>query len=121
MRSNPSKFSKIVKWAIINGGIAALGVFAVITGHVGAARLFCFISWFCGITQLLACFNEEVKAKARAKRTPIYPWISHLMDFSLIGILVWNGWWWTAIAWILMWLSYVNIYEIEPKKKEETA
>ena len=121
MKSTPSKISEIFQWFLVNGGIAALGVCAIITGHLGAARLFCFVSWFCGSIQFIASFNKEVAEKARANRTPIYPWIGHLMDFSMIGMLVWNGWWWTAIAWVLLWLSYVNIYQTEPKNKEEAA
>lgn len=121
MKSNPSEISKLINWIVANGGIAALGTFAVITGHLGAARLSCFISWFCGSIQFLASFNKEIVEKARAHRTPISPWISHLMDFPMIGMLVWHGWWWTAIAWVLLWLSYVNISQDELKKKEGDA
>lgn len=75
---------------------AALLYFAV-NGNIGAARLYIFLTWLVLICYAFTLFtNTKLKASSYLVHEPAL--VSWLIALSFVGVLVWHGWWPTAVA-----------------------
>lgn len=96
-------------WAAINGGLAWCA-WAGVHGNEGAGRLLAFAAWTFGIIQFVGGMSDDVKSSAAKKGRSIPAWLSHGTGTAMIGFLVWHGWWWTAIAYLLAELGEAAIF-----------
>lgn len=92
---------RFFRWLVLNSGFTAC-IWLGVHGNVGAARLACFTAWLFGILAFMGSQMSEVKKLAAEKGRSAPAWLSHGLGLSLMAFLVWHGWWWTAIAMLLM-------------------
>lgn len=108
--SNKISFSRITYWFIINVAFMSLLIAATNYNIIWAETVLLFFLWLFGSILILALLlNKETyyyaveKHKDRkikeGKSVPL--WIDSLVDLIFIGILVANGWWWTAGLYVL--------------------
>ena len=106
---------RLCPWAAINGGLAWCA-WAGVHGNEGAGRLLAFAAWTLGVIQFIGGMSDEVKASAAKKGRSVPAWLSHGTGTAMICFLVWHGWWWTAIAYLLAELGEAAIFH-KPNSK----
>lgn len=104
------KMTRFIKWLAINGAMVWCAWTAV-GGSEGPGRVLAFVAWFhAAIYWLSALATHEATAKAVAKGRSVPAWLSHGYNISMAIFLVWHGWWWTAIAFVLLTIAESAIY-----------
>ena len=95
--------------AFINGLICWCA-WGAVTGSVGAGRVMVLTSWILAILYLLLACNTAGIKQLKERGRSIPAWLCHGYDVALILYLVWYGWWFTSIAWIISTLVVASIY-----------
>lgn len=104
-----NRFTRSIPWAVLNGGLAWCA-WAGVHGNEGAGNLLAFAAWTFGVIQFTSGMGDSVKSSAAKKGRNIPAWLSHGVGSAMIGFLVWHGWWWTAIAYLLAELGEAAIF-----------
>jgi hypothetical protein len=117
---------RLFTWLCLNGALVWCAWEGVVSGNVGAGRVLAFAAWFFAVIYWLAAIApKEVTAKAVAKGRSVPAWVSHGFDAAMIVFLVWHGWWWTAVAFVLLTIAEAGIYhkpnDQEHLQREEKA
>lgn len=97
---------KLFSWALTNAGMYWLAYAAIVNHSEGAGNLLVALSWFFAVSSFICCLNkDDPRIQEAAKNTvPVPPWVSHLVGFGMVALLVWNAWWWTAFA--MLWNEF---------------
>jgi len=112
------RFVRLVRWTIINGLLAWCAWEAVGNESVGAGRVLAFTAWLFGPLAILCACSPDARKKIAAKGRSVPAWLSHGYGIPMIAILVWNGWWMTAIGMLLMEIGEATVYS-EPNAQDE--
>lgn len=107
---------KAFKWVVINSAFAALAWFGV-HGVTGAGNVFCFLTWLFAIMQCIVVGNKELCAKAKAMGRSVPRWLCVTYDIALLVFLLWHGWWFSAVAVVLMAFSTAAVFDAEKEAK----
>jgi len=112
-----NKLTRLIKWTITH---ALLGwcAWEAVNGNIGAGRILVGAIWFMAIIQTFASQNEELKTKYKERGRIVPSWLCHGVDFALIALLVWHGWWFTSFAALVVTLSCAIIYE-DPEETDK--
>ena len=101
---------RLFTWIIPNGAMVWCALVGV-NGNIGAGRVLVLAAWFFAVVNcLVAITSKHVAAKITAKGRSVPAWISHGFDVAMIVFLVWHGWWFTGIAFILLTIAEADIY-----------
>ena len=100
---------KVVKWALVNAAVCAGLYFAVIEGHEGVKRVIVAWCWFYAVICLVCSSVDkarlEVQEKGRLEvqeKVGSFPAVlSHSVGVGCLLFLVWHGWWFTALAFLI--------------------
>lgn len=103
------RFVRLCAWVALNGTIVWLA-WTGVNGSEGAGRVLAFAAWVFGPLQFLAGMSSEVCLEVTKKGRSVPSWMSHAVGIGLIGFLVWHGWWWTAIGFLLAEIGEVAIF-----------
>lgn len=105
------RFVRLFTLLCLNCALVWCALEGVVNGNVGAGRVLAFAAWFFAVIYLLASIlPKDVTAKTAAKGRAVPALVSHGFDAAMIVFLVWNGWWWTAIAFVLITVAEAGIY-----------
>lgn len=115
--STMTKMGRLLKWAFLNGGLAVL-VWLAVNGNEGASRLLVFVASVCGVAQFITGFNEELRedARKRLKSRVVPACLSHGLGVGMAFFLVWHGWLWTGVVFLLAELGEFRIYEEDEQR-----
>ena len=89
-----------VSWAVQQTVIGALLWFGVVQGVEGAANCVLVLFWFFSIGALFSGSDDFI-ASLRERGRVIPVWLDVPWDAVIVGTLVWHGWWWTGVAYLL--------------------
>jgi hypothetical protein len=104
------KLIRKVKYITFNGVIASLTYFAI-AGNIGAGRLLVFTAWLYAVLFLLAAIApKDATDQIRQKGRTFPAWMSNGLACLIIAALVWHGWIFTAIAFLIWEISEALIY-----------
>ena len=91
---------RILEWLAINTIFVIALYFALFENVIGAQRLVIFFTWFTAISALMV-MHPDTTATLRKTGRAIPAWIDAMYDAAVLGLLVWFGWWWTAIGYLI--------------------
>ncbi len=102
---------RVLVWVAMNGAMAWCA-WAGVHGNEGAGRVYVFVTWLFAIIATLGFLigDKKIAEKLQKEGRPVWPWLSHGYDATMIVFLVWHGWWWTAIGVTLLTIAEANIY-----------
>ena len=107
----------IFTWFALNGALVWCAWEGVINGNLGAGRMLAFAAWFFTVVYLLIAIipiittiPKEVFDTIVTKKRSVPVWISQGYNAGMIVFLVWNGWWWAAMAFVLLAFAEAVIY-----------
>lgn len=100
---------------VMNGLYAAVMIQAL-AGHAGFRRVFLFWLWLGFFLQAAVSFNPVTPAILKKVGYPINSVLFHLIGFSFIAALVWNGWWVSAVVSVFVELMQAADYCQDEKK-----
>ena len=87
-------------WIILNGGMGWLA-WEGIHGNKGPGNLLIFATWMFAISQFIAAVDNNAKTKIAKKGRSAPAWLSHGIGATMIAFLVWHGWIWTAVGYLI--------------------
>ena len=91
---------KTIKWLLFAAGQAALFYLAFIEGINGALNIVLFLVWGLFLLSFFV-FNDEFVNTSQG-RTPSVPrWLDVTTDLIFVGVLVWFGHVFTAMAYMI--------------------
>lgn len=98
-------------WLISNGALAVALWFAL-NGNIGAQRLFCFATWFFAICMVMVqCANPPSLKDLKIRGRSVPALLSHSIGAAFVIILIYQGWWFTAIGQILNELAEYSLFD----------
>jgi hypothetical protein len=103
------RFHFFLRWAAKNSGLACCAWLGV-NGNIGAGRLLAFVAWVFAVSLTISNLDKRSRQSLAKKGRQIPARLSHGLGIAMICYLVWNGWWWTAIAFMLIELMEGMIY-----------
>ena len=89
--------NRTMKWVLSNTVFAVLLWYALMEGSAGAGNVivvWASLMFIGGIAALTDDGAKEIRARPRA----VPAWWDQALDLLFIGVLLWNGWWWSGIA-----------------------
>lgn len=89
-----------VKWFLFNAVFFALLWAAVVEQIAGAKNIVLVVIWFFVLLTPLF-FNKEIKKKLSEKGRSVPAWLDGSSDVAVVGLLLWNGWMVTGVAYLL--------------------
>lgn len=100
---------KIFYWLVVNAGLACL-LYSALQGVSGAQNVYVALIWFVAVLATGTVSDDYVKDNAQQLRDRRVPQaFNNIANGLFLGVLVWHGWWLTAIAygwgWICMEVS----------------
>lgn len=113
--------TRTTAWAFSNGGAGVLLVAGVFYDVAWAGWLLAGFTIAWSPLQLLGCLSEAGIQRSNEAGGPAAPlWLSSVYDFGSIAALASVGWWWTAAAYIVMWMATLNLH-LEFEKHQRAA
>ena len=113
------KWNRPLLWVILNGLVAWCAWAGVVEGSIGAGRVVIFTAWLVALTGYAVVLAPEHIAKEVAQEGRSVPsWVAQTYDAAMIVLLVWHGWWWTGIAFMISMLIETSLYT--PKTNDKT-
>lgn len=108
-----------LRYFFFQGAFLAAAWFATVEEHIGVGRVLIAYTWLMfvltGLVMVAAAsLPDDQKHKAHLKTSHTPAWIRTPVFIAQSGILVWHGWWWTAIAWSMAMFFCVLLRE-KPK------
>lgn len=96
---------KRLRWALLNGILGAFVWFGVVQGHSGLGNVVVFYSWFCVVLAVVGAGVLFLGVATNAL-SPLPPfsvprWVDIGFDLTITGAMVWSGWMFTAMAYLL--------------------
>lgn len=100
-----NKFLKFSLWLLSN---IALGyfIFLGVHGVQGAINVVVALAAISAVAAVAIHNNKEVIKDVASRGLYVPKWLRKLVDYSGIAVLVWYGWWFTALAWLIGSLFY---------------
>ncbi len=97
---------RALKWVLMNGVFAALLWAAVAHGVEGAQNIVVVAVWLLLLmTPLMWTADMQKTLAERGRAVPA--WLDGLFDVALVAVLLWHGWMFTGVAYLLhAWLSH---------------
>lgn len=96
-----SRLVRLISWTTLNGALVWCA-WEGVNGNVGAGRVLVFVAWFFVVVYcLVSAAPKHLTAKAVAKGRSVPARIAQGFDVIMIVFLVWHGWWFTGIAFVL--------------------
>ncbi len=111
-----SRLSRIFQWTLGNVAGAVCVWLAVIESSVVAGRILCAALWFVAAATMLVALSTTAREAAAKQGRSVPACIAGLAGWSLVLFLVYHGWWWTAVAAMLIEVAEFGIFS---KKQEE--
>jgi hypothetical protein len=95
-----NKIGKFIWWATQQAAVAAMLWFGVVKGVEGAANCALVLFWFMNISALFSMSDEVVESLRKRGRT-VPEQLDFAWDLAVAGTLVWNGWTWTGVFFLI--------------------
>ncbi|MCW1921293.1 hypothetical protein OKA05_01940 [Luteolibacter arcticus] len=111
------KLKRVLRWMLSNAALGLL-VWLAVNNVTGAGRLLSFVTWFFAVLIFLIAANNEAKEKLRLRGRSLPAWLSHGVGYTMVFVLVWHGWGFTAFALVICELSEAAIYDGGENGKE---
>lgn len=114
--------NKLIKWFAINAGFGLALYFGLVLGVDGAARLAQFWVWFAFVASW-GVMSDDVVRKVQEAGGPAVPiWVNVLTDIAAIVVLVWFGWVWSAVAYLVHTVFQSRCYQpLRPRPTQASA
>lgn len=95
-----NKIGRLIWWAAQQAAVAALLWYGVVKGVEGAAKCVLVFFWFMNISALFATTDDVVESlRKRGRSVPAE--LDMAWDLVVVGTLVWNGWLWTGVFFLI--------------------
>lgn len=107
---------KFIRWALINGAVAALAYFGFVQGVEGAANVAIVMLWLTIVISPLALSKEMM---AGLRQMPMwYKAVDTAYDISMTVFLLWIGMMWTGVFYLIHMLILASV-RYSKKQNEE--
>lgn len=107
--SKLSKPVRLVIWAIANGLKWLLTYYAIVEGVNGAENVVKFWIWM-GFVLAIFALAKPVAEAMRKDGASVPLWLNTILDLAYAGFIIWHGWLWTGIAFVVSFFITTAIY-----------
>lgn len=114
------KAAKDIAWWIVWHGIFGLLIYwGAYEGQAGPGRALVFLAWLYAIVGPFSLSKTSIDLRRKKGTATVPRQITGLVQAAMVAALVWQGWWFTAIALMVTFVCVaVNYAEAFPKKKQ---
>ena len=95
------KLKHFVSWLVQQAVLGALIWYGVVKGVEGAANCALVLLWMVNVSSWAAALNDEYIQTLVKRGRPVPEELNVAWDALVIGTLVWNGWTWTGVFYLL--------------------
>ncbi len=96
-----TQFKRILNWFVTTAVFDAALYFGLVHGIQGAANIAQFYIWLTFLFSWLALSDNAVR-DAQNRGLPGLPeWVFGLQNITVLAALLWYGWIWCAVAWLV--------------------
>lgn len=94
------KAGRFVKWVLLQGAFAAAVWLGTVGAHEGAENVAVFWTWLVFIVSL-GMLSPDIARRVRPQPSPAPFWLASGVRAFILVLMVWHGWYFTALALIL--------------------
>lgn len=102
---------KIIKWLISNSIFGYIAYIGLINNVVWAQNILMFSVWILFLIPFLLCFNKESVLKVRKEGRSVNKIIYNFFDFSIVLLLVSQGWFFYGALYFIRLILLAYIHE----------
>lgn len=98
---------RFLYWLVTQGTLAGLLWLALVENSEGAGRVVVVYVWVILVVSLILMtdsFHREAAKQSDQLGKPRAGWfkgLDKLVDLSITGVLIWHGWWFTGVAYLV--------------------
>lgn len=96
-----TQFKRILSWLVTVTLFNVALYFGLVQGIQGAANIAQFYIWFAFLFSWFALSDLCVRDVQKKGLLGIPEWIFGLQNFTVLAALLWFGWIWCAVAWLV--------------------
>ena len=96
---------RVLVWTLYNTALFVLAYVALVMDIQGATNVLIATAWLLCVSSFATYVPEAVRQN-HTKRRAVPEWLDTMSNVGLTGVLVWYGWWFTAIALVI---HHINI------------
>lgn len=105
----------MIRWLVVNSAFAAALYFAL-QGHDGITNVYVSLVWLMAVALVATRAMDHQTAHDKMAKHPVPAWLDRLHDFTVVFVLVYFGWWWTALG-MFIHLVALDMIRDTPKVK----
>ena len=96
---------RVLVWMLYNCSLFALAYVAMVMNIQGATNVLIATAWLLCVSSFASYVPEAIRQN-HTKSRAVPEWMDTMSNVCLTGVLVWYGWWFTAIALVI---HHINI------------